>query len=69
QQIVTPRLFGEVLAEYWGLINQETKGINIIHPEVLLYSTLCRDPMRGDYSLANGKGPKYFVNFQECIKG
>lgn len=69
QQIVTPRLFGEVLAEYWGLINQETKGINIIHPEVLLYSTLCRDPMRGDYSLANGNGPKYFVNFQECIKG
>lgn len=67
-QPVTPQIFGEVLGEFWTLINQETKGINIIHPEVMLASLLCKDPANLSYKLALGSGPKYFENFMTCVK-
>lgn len=67
-QPVTPQIFGEVLGEFWTLINQETKGINIVHAETMLASLLCRKPSELDYSLALGSGEKYFENFMTCVK-
>ena len=67
-QIVTPQIFGEVLGEFWTLINQETKGINIVHAETMLASLLCKDPANLSYKLALGSGPKYFENFMTCVK-
>lgn len=68
-QVVTPKIFGEVCSEYWSLINQEIRGINMVHIENMLYATLARDPARLDFSLAQGDKPKYFLNYQDCIKG
>ena len=67
-QPVTPKIFGEVLAEFWTLIAQETKGINIIHPEIMLAALLCKDPANLSYKLTWGTGPKYFENFMTCVK-
>lgn len=67
-QPVTPKIFGEVLGEFWTLIDQETKGINIVHAETMLASLLCKDPANLSYKLALGSGPKYFENFMVCVK-
>lgn len=67
-QPVTPKIFGEVLGEFWTLIDQETKGINIVHAESMLASLLCKDPANLSYKLALGSGPKYFENFMVCVK-
>lgn len=68
-QVVTPKLFGEVLGEYWSLINQEIRGINMVHVETLLYSTITSNPAAYDFSLANGDAPKYFTNYPDAING
>lgn len=68
-QVVTPKIFGEVWAEYWSLINQEIRGINMVHVESVLNTTLVRDPANYDYSLANGEGPKYFASYDTAING
>jgi len=69
QQQVTPKIFGDVLAEYWSLINQEIRGINSVHVESLLYTCLATDPDRYDYSLPGGNSTRRFYNYQDCIKG
>lgn len=66
-QVVTPKIFGEVLSEFWSLINQEIKGINMVHIEGLLYCCLARDPANLNYALTNGPGDKYFASFINCI--
>ena len=66
-QVVTPKVFGEVLSEFWSLINQEIKGINAVHIESLLYCCLARDPANLNYALTNGSGDKYFASFINCI--
>jgi len=68
-QTVTPKIFGEVWAEYWSLINQEIRGINMVHVENVLFSTVTRDPSNYDCSLANGDVPKYFSNYADAING
>jgi len=68
KQVVTPKIFGEVWAEFWTLINQETKGINAIHPEIILACALTKDPANLSYKLANGPGDKYFASFISCIE-
>lgn len=67
-QPVTPKMFGEVLGEFWTLINQETKGINIVHPETMLAALLCKKPSEGSYKLTLGSGEKYFENFMTCVE-
>lgn len=66
-QVVTPKIFGEVLSEFWTLINQEIKGINAVHVEALLYCCLARDPNNLSFAMANGSGDKYFSSFINCI--
>lgn len=68
-QTVTTKIFGEVWAEYWSLINQEIRGINMVHIENVLFSTLVHQPSEHDYSLPNGEKPKYFYSYSDCIKG
>jgi len=68
-QVVTPKVFGEVWAEYWSLINQEIRGINMVHVENVLYSTIVRDPGNYDCSLANRNTPKYFASYDTVING
>ena len=65
--MVTPKIFGEVMSEFWTLINAETKGINMIHVETILTCALTRDPNNLSYKLANGVGEKYFTSFISCI--
>lgn len=66
-QVVTPKIFGEVWAEFWALITQEIKGINFVHIESLLYCCTARDPNGLSYALTNGTGDKYFASFIKCI--
>jgi len=66
-QVVTPKVFAEVLSEFWTLINQEIKGINIVHIEALLYCCLAKDPNNLSYAMVNGPGDKYFTSFVNCI--
>jgi hypothetical protein len=66
-QVVTPKVFGEVLSEFWSLINQEIKGINSVHVESLLYCCLARDPNNLNFALTNGSRDKYFSSFINCI--
>lgn len=68
-QVVTPKVFGEVWMEYWALINQEIRGINAVHVENMLFATVTRDPSGYDFSLANGNVPKYFSNYSDAIYG
>lgn len=68
KQVVTPRVFGEVMGEFWTLINAETKGINMIHIETILACALTKDPANLSYKLANGPGEKYFSSFISCIE-
>lgn len=68
-QVVTPKIFGEVWGEYWNLINQEIRGINMVHVENVLFSTMTRDPANYDCSLPNAHGPRYFVNYDTAING
>jgi len=68
KQSVTPKIFGEVVGEFWTLINHETKGINIIHIETILACALTKDPAKLSYKLANGPGEKYFASFISCIE-
>lgn len=67
KQEVTPRLFGDVLSEFWQLMAQKFKGNNIIHLETMLYATTAADPFNGCYALVNGRGTKYFTSFVNCI--
>lgn len=67
KQVVTPKIFGEVLNEFWVLVNAETKGINIVHLETILASVLTKDPLNGSYKLSNGLEDKYFSSFSSCI--
>ena len=67
KQEVTPKLFGEVLSEFWQLMAQKFKGNNIIHLETMLYATTASDPFNGCYALVNGRGIKYFTSFVNCI--
>jgi hypothetical protein len=66
-QVVTPKIFGEVLSEFWTLINQEITGINAVHIESLLYCCLAKDPNNLSYAMVNGPGDKYFTSFVNCI--
>jgi len=68
-QVVTPKVFGEVLTEYWTLIAQEIKGINIVHPEIMLYCCLTATPGGIDASIPTGDVPKYFSSFEEAVIG
>jgi hypothetical protein len=67
KQVITPKIFGEVMAEFWTLINQETKGINMIHVEIILACALTKDPVNNSYKLATGPGDKFFSSFISCI--
>lgn len=66
-QVVTPKIFGEVWGEFWSLITQEIKGINMVHIESLLFACLARNPNALSYALTNGTGDKYFASFIKCI--
>lgn len=66
-QVVTPKIFGEVLNEYWTLITQELRDINFIHVETLLTATLTRSAGGFDMSMPLGDVPKYFSNFEEAV--
>lgn len=66
-QVVTPKIFGEVLSEFWSLINQEIKGINGIHVESLLHCCTARDPNNLSFAMVNGSGDRYFTSFINCI--
>lgn len=68
KQVVTPKVFGEVMGEFWTLINAETKGINMIHIETILSCALTKDPANLTFALANGPGEKYFSSFISCIE-
>ena len=68
-QVVTPKIFGEVLTEYWTLISQEIKGINVVHPEIMLYCCLTATPGGIDASIPAGDVPKYFSSFEEAVVG
>lgn len=68
KQVVTPKIFAETLTEFWTLINAETKGINIVHTEVILAAALTKDPNNLSFKLANGPGEKYFSSFISCIE-
>lgn len=68
KQSVTAKVFGETLSEFWTLINQETKGVNIVYLEVILASLLTRDPDNLNYGLGAGPGDKYFSSFSSCIE-
>lgn len=67
KQVVTPKIFGEVLNEFWVLINAETRGINIVHLETILASVLTKDPASLSFKLAMGCEEKYFSSFSSCI--
>jgi len=67
KQVVTPKIFGEVMTEFWTLINAETKGINMIHVEMILACALAKDPANNSYALATQPGEKYFASFISCI--
>lgn len=67
KQAVGPKLFGEVLSEFWQLMAQKFKGNNIVHLEAMLYATLAKDPFNGSYALMNGRGEKYFTSFVNDI--
>lgn len=68
KQVVTPKVFGETLAEFWTLINQETKGINMVYLEVVLAAALTTRPEQGSFELALGDREKYFSSFINCIE-
>lgn len=65
---VTEEIFGEVLTELWTIINHKFKGVNILHPEILLTTLLTKDPTKGFYGLPEGDGPRYFVPFNKCVE-
>ncbi len=65
---LTPEYIGETLNEFWLLINQKFKGINILHPETILYALMAKDPSNGLYGLPVGDEPRYFIPFTQCIK-
>lgn len=67
KQVVTPKVFGEVLSEFWTLIDAETKGINMIYVEVILACALTKNPAEHSYKLATGPGDKYFTSFVTCV--
>lgn len=66
-QVVTPKIFGEVWGEFWSLINQEIKGINAVHIEALLQCCLARDPNNLCFAMVNGTSDKYFASYIKCI--
>lgn len=68
QRVVTPEIFGEVVNEFWTLINRKFEGFNIIHAETLLYTITARDPDKGLYGMPTGDEPRYFVPFKHAIE-
>lgn len=64
---VTPEVFGQVLTEFWMLIDKKLKDINVLHAEVILSSLLCRDPDNGYYRFPEYDEPRYFRSFNKCI--
>lgn len=67
-QVVTPKVFAETLSEFWALVNQEIKGLNIIYTEIMLASCLTKDPMNNSYKLALEEGDKYFASYIACVE-
>lgn len=67
EQEVTPERFGETLVEFWKVLNNKFKGINIMHCEVLLFSIMTKSPKTGYYGLVNGDKPRYFTPFQQAV--
>lgn len=65
---ITEDIFGETLSEFWGMINRKFKGINIVHPEIMLSMLLTKDPENGFYGLPEGRDPRYFTSFIKCIE-
>lgn len=68
RQVVTPKVFGETLAEFWTLINAETKGINMVYLEVVLAAALTKRPEESSFQLTLGEQEKYFSSFINCIE-
>lgn len=66
-QVVTPKIFGETLIEFWQLINQEIRGINSIHLESLLFCCTAKDPNNNSFALVNGTADRYFTSFIGCM--
>lgn len=67
-QVVTPKIFGDTLVEFWTLLNQEIKGLNIVYLEVMLACCLTTDPENNSYGLALGNQDKYFTSFVACVE-
>lgn len=66
-QEVTPELYGKTLVELWNLINHKFKGHNIVHASILLFATTARDPGNLCYKVMNGREPKQFIGFSQCL--
>ena len=67
EQVVSPKLFGQTLDEFWSLINHKFKGNNIVYPEIMLMAVTAANPEQGDYSLKNGDKESYFTSFHQCV--
>lgn len=65
---VTPEFFGQVMVDFWLLINRKFKNINMVHIETLLHSTTAVAPSEGLYRLPVGDEPRYFIPFKNAIE-
>ncbi|AUR80932.1 RNA polymerase beta subunit [Vibrio phage Aphrodite1] len=65
---VTPEFFGQVMTDFWLLINRKFKNINMVHIETLLHSTTAVAPSEGLYRLPVGDEPRYFIPFKNAIE-
>ncbi|QGZ14384.1 terminase large subunit [Photobacterium phage PDCC-1] len=65
---VTPEFFGQVMVDFWLLINRKFKNINMVHIETLLHSTTAVAPNEGLYRLPVGDEPRYFIPFKNAIE-
>lgn len=65
---VTPEFFGQVMVDFWNLIDRKFKNINMVHIETLLHSTTAVAPSEGLYRLPVGDEPRYFIPFKNAIE-
>lgn len=65
---VTAEIFGEELRKFQDLISSKLT-INIVHLEVVLYSTMIRSSELGDYRLPRPGTPREFASYNELLGG
>lgn len=65
---VTAELFGEELRKFQDLISSKLT-INIVHLEVVLYSTMIRSSELGDYRLPRPGTTKEFASYNDLLGG